>query len=144
MRRALPVLASALLGGCSFTPHYARPELPVPPSWPVGDAYLAQTEAKLPTITYRDVFKDVRLQAIVGQALVNNRDLRTMKTDIDHVLRLKDRVPEECVLVAESGIRSRADVERLEAAGIGAMLVGESLLASPDPGVAAGRLLGRG
>ena len=74
---------------------------------------------------------------------VNNRDLRTMKTDIDHVLRLKDRVPEECVLVAESGIRSRADVERLEAAGIGAMLVGESLLASPDPGVAAGRLLGR-
>jgi indole-3-glycerol phosphate synthase len=74
---------------------------------------------------------------------INNRDLRTMTTDLDHVLRLRDRVPAECVLVAESGIRSRADVERLEQAGIGAMLVGESLLRSPDPGAAAAALLGR-
>ena len=74
---------------------------------------------------------------------INNRDLRTMKTDLDCVLRLRDRVPPECVLVAESGIRSRADVERLEQAGIGAMLVGESLLRSPDPGAAAAALLGR-
>jgi indole-3-glycerol phosphate synthase len=74
---------------------------------------------------------------------VNNRDLRTMTTDIEHVMRLREQVPEECVLVAESGIRTRADVERLEAAGIGAMLVGESLLTSPDPGRAAAALLGR-
>ncbi|RLS76300.1 MAG: indole-3-glycerol phosphate synthase TrpC [Planctomycetota bacterium] len=74
---------------------------------------------------------------------VNNRDLSTMTTDLDHVLRLRDRVPAECVLVAESGIRTRADVERLEAAGIGAMLVGESLLKSRDPGAAAAALLGR-
>jgi indole-3-glycerol phosphate synthase len=73
---------------------------------------------------------------------INNRDLRSMTTDIGHVLRLRDRVPAECVLVAESGIRSRADVERLEAAGIGAMLVGESLLASDDPAHAAATLLG--
>jgi indole-3-glycerol phosphate synthase len=74
---------------------------------------------------------------------INNRDLRTMKTDLDCVLRLRDRVPPECVLVAESGIRTRADVERLERAGISAMLVGESLLRSPDPGAAAAALLGR-
>ncbi len=74
---------------------------------------------------------------------INNRDLRTMTTDIGHVLRLRDRVPPECVLVAESGIRRRADVERLEAAGIEAMLVGESLLASPDPAAAAAALLNR-
>lgn len=74
---------------------------------------------------------------------VNNRDLSTMTTDLDHVLRLRDRVPAECVLVAESGIRTRADVVRLEAAGIGAMLVGESLLKSRDPGAAAAALLGR-
>jgi indole-3-glycerol phosphate synthase len=74
---------------------------------------------------------------------INNRDLRTMKTDLDQVLRLRDRVPPECVLVAESGIRTRADVERLERAGIGAMLVGESLLRSTDPGAAAAALLGR-
>jgi len=73
---------------------------------------------------------------------INNRDLRSMTTNIGHVLRLRDQVPAECVLVAESGIRSRADVERLEAAGIGAMLVGESLLASDDPSAAAAALLG--
>ena len=73
---------------------------------------------------------------------INNRDLRTMTTDLDHVLRLRERVPDHCVVVAESGIRSRADVERLERAGIGAMLVGESLLRSRDPAAAAA-LLGR-
>jgi indole-3-glycerol phosphate synthase len=74
---------------------------------------------------------------------VNNRDLKTMTTDIDHVLRLREQVPDEVVLVAESGIKTRADVERLAAAGIGAMLVGESLLKEPDPGRAAAALLGR-
>ena len=74
---------------------------------------------------------------------INNRDLRTMSTDLDHVLRLRDRVPDACVLVAESGIRSRSDVERLEAAGIAAMLVGESLLKAAEPAAAAAALLGR-
>lgn len=72
---------------------------------------------------------------------INNRDLRTMTTDLDHVLRLRSRVPDRCTLVAESGIRSRGDVRRLEAAGIGAMLVGESLLKQQDPGAAAAALL---
>ena len=74
---------------------------------------------------------------------VNNRDLSTMQTDIGHVLRLKEKIPPECVLVAESGIRTRADVEQLEAAGVHAILVGESLLASPDPSAAAGALLAK-
>jgi indole-3-glycerol phosphate synthase len=73
---------------------------------------------------------------------INNRDLRTMTTDLGHVLRLRERVPDDVVLVAESGIKTRADVERLAAAGIGAMLVGESLLKRPDPGRAAASLLG--
>lgn len=72
---------------------------------------------------------------------INNRDLRTMTTDLDHVLRLRHQVPDECSLVAESGIRTPADVERLAAAGIAAMLVGESLLKKPDPGAAAAALL---
>ena len=72
---------------------------------------------------------------------INNRNLATMTTDIGHVLRLREQVPPDVVLVAESGIRSRAEVERLEAAGIGGMLVGESLLAQPDPGAAAAALL---
>lgn len=75
---------------------------------------------------------------------INNRDLRSFVTDLDHTIRLRPRVPGECVLVSESGIRSRADVERLEAAGVDAMLVGESLMASPDIGQAVRQLLGRG
>ncbi len=72
---------------------------------------------------------------------VNNRDLRTFKTDLDHSLRLRERVPGECVFVSESGIRTRADVERLQAAGVDAILVGESLMAQPDIGAAVDELL---
>ncbi len=73
---------------------------------------------------------------------VNNRDLRTFDTDLEHTLRLRERVPDQCVLVSESGIRTRADVKRLEAAGVDAILVGESLMASPDIGAAVDALLG--
>ncbi len=74
---------------------------------------------------------------------VNNRDLRSFKTDLEHTLRLRDQIPDECVLVSESGIRTRADVERLQAAGVDAILVGESLMASPDIGAAVDAILGR-
>lgn len=73
---------------------------------------------------------------------VNNRDLRTFETDLEHTLRLRERIPDECVLVAESGIRTRADVLRLEAAGVDAILVGESLMRQPDIGAAVDGLLG--
>ncbi|HWB09018.1 MAG TPA: indole-3-glycerol phosphate synthase TrpC [Pirellulales bacterium] len=74
---------------------------------------------------------------------INNRDLRTFQTDLDHTIRLRSRIPDECVLVAESGIRTRADVLRLQDAGVDAMLVGETLMASPDVGAAVDALLGR-
>lgn len=73
---------------------------------------------------------------------VNNRDLRTFQTDLDHTIRLRRQIPDDCVLVGESGIHSRADVMRLEAAGVDAMLVGEHLMASSDIGAAVDRLLG--
>ena len=74
---------------------------------------------------------------------INNRDLRHFVTDIEHTLRLRDQVPPEVVLVSESGISTRRDVERLEAAGVSAILVGESLMRAPDIGLAVDRLLGR-
>lgn len=74
---------------------------------------------------------------------VNNRDLRTFTVDLDHTLRLRRDVPDECILVAESGIRTRQDVLRLEAVGVDAILVGESLMAEADVGAAVDRLLGR-
>ena len=74
---------------------------------------------------------------------INNRDLRTFATDLNHTLRLHRLIPEDRVVVGESGIRTRGDVQRLESAGVGAMLVGERLMASPDIGAAVDELLGR-
>ncbi len=74
---------------------------------------------------------------------VNNRNLHTFEVDLEHSIRLRKSVPGECVFVSESGIGSRADVERLEAAGVDAILVGESLMRQPDIGAAVDALLGR-
>jgi indole-3-glycerol phosphate synthase len=63
---------------------------------------------------------------------VNNRDLRTFVTRLEHTLQLARDVPADCCLVSESGIRSRADVERLRAAGVKAILVGETFMRAPD------------
>lgn len=73
---------------------------------------------------------------------VNNRDLTRFVTDLDLTLRLRERIPRDCVLVSESGIRSREDVERLENAGIQAILVGETLMRAEDLGQAVEDLLG--
>jgi multidrug efflux system outer membrane protein len=76
------LIALALLSGCSMAPKYVEPALPVPASWPVGDAYLAQSEAALPVMTYREVFTDPRLTQVIEQALANNRDLRVAAANI--------------------------------------------------------------
>ena len=73
---------------------------------------------------------------------INNRDLRTFRTDLEHTIRLRRHVPPGVVLVAESGIHSRFDVDRLEVAGVDAILVGESLMRAPDIGRAVEELLG--
>jgi indole-3-glycerol phosphate synthase len=73
---------------------------------------------------------------------INNRDLRDFSTDIENTFRLRDRIPPEVVLVSESGIRTRRDVERLQAAGVAAVLVGEQLMRARDVGLALERLLG--
>jgi indole-3-glycerol phosphate synthase len=74
---------------------------------------------------------------------VNNRNLHTFQVDLAHTIQMRNRIPDECVLVGESGIKTRADVERLEAAGVDAMLVGESLTREADIGTAVDGLLGR-
>jgi indole-3-glycerol phosphate synthase len=72
---------------------------------------------------------------------VNNRNLHTFEVDLEHTIGLRPRVPDECVLVAESGIKTRQDVRRLETAGVDAILVGESLMREPDIGAAVDRLM---
>jgi indole-3-glycerol phosphate synthase len=67
---------------------------------------------------------------------INNRDLDTMTVSLDTTRRLAGLVPDGAVLVSESGIETRADLDDLAAHGARAFLVGGSLLASPDPGAA--------
>jgi indole-3-glycerol phosphate synthase len=77
---------------------------------------------------------------IVG---VNNRDLRNFSVDLATTERLRPLIPRDCILVSESGIHSRADVVRLQEAGVQAVHIGESLMTSEDPALAIRRLLGR-
>ena len=72
---------------------------------------------------------------------INNRDLRTFHTDITTTFQLREAIPTDRVIVSESGIYSREDVMKLQEAGIHAMLVGESLMRSPDIGEQVRRLI---
>jgi len=72
---------------------------------------------------------------------INNRDLRTMTTDLSHTLRLLDFVEDKRVLVSESGISTREDIVKLRSKGVRIVLVGESLMREADPGDALRRLV---
>jgi indole-3-glycerol phosphate synthase len=63
---------------------------------------------------------------------INNRNLKTFETKLEHTLDLMPRVPEDVTLISESGIRTHADVKRLQAAGVAGILVGEHLLRKAD------------
>jgi indole-3-glycerol phosphate synthase len=65
---------------------------------------------------------------------INNRDLRTFETRLEHTLELAPRFPAGSTLVSESGIKTRADIERLLAAGVKAVLIGETFMRSGDAG----------
>lgn len=72
---------------------------------------------------------------------INNRNLKTFVTKLETTYELKEMAPSNCILVSESGIKTPADVAQLKAAGIHAVLVGESLLREPSPGAAAVHLM---
>jgi indole-3-glycerol phosphate synthase len=72
---------------------------------------------------------------------VNHRNLRTFEIDMSLTERIAKRLPAEVVLVAESGIRTAADVRRMADAGAHAVLVGEQLMRAPSPGAALKELL---
>ena len=65
---------------------------------------------------------------------INNRDLRNFETHLETTLALQPSVPAERLLITESGIRTRADVQRMRAAGIHAFLVGEAFMRAESPG----------
>lgn len=73
---------------------------------------------------------------------INNRNLKTLETDLQTTIDLAPLVPPDRLVVSESGIKTYADLERLGKVGATAVLVGESLLKEKDPGLAARKLLG--
>ena len=87
-----------------------------------------------------DVLLEVHDEAELGRGLavdgaivgINNRDLRTFDVSLDTTVRLAALVPGDRVLVGESGIREHADIVRLAACGVDAVLVGEGILTNPD------------
>lgn len=74
---------------------------------------------------------------------INNRDLRTFHTSLETTERLVQDMPPTVLVVAESGIDSLADIDRLERTGVHCFLIGESLMRSADPGAKLEQLLAR-
>src|SRR5204862_826135 len=83
VKRFAAVIALLATACAAMEPKLGRPGPAIPPSWPVGDAYLRRPESALPTVTYRDIFRDPRLQTLIAQALVNNRNLMVAAANID-------------------------------------------------------------
>ncbi len=105
---------------------------------------LAQaTDLGMDTLVETHDEEEVQRALAIGAQVVgiNHRDLRTFTMDMDLALRMRPRIPSDRVVVAESGIKVPADVARMKAGGIDAILVGEGLMRQPDPGVALQQLL---
>ena len=73
---------------------------------------------------------------------INNRNLRTFETRLETTLDLLDRIPADRLTITESGILSRADVDRMRTRGVGAFLVGEAFMRAADPGQALAAMFG--
>ena len=73
---------------------------------------------------------------------INNRNLRTFETRLETTLDLLPQIPHDKLVVTESGILTRDDVQRMRGAGVHAFLVGEAFMRAEDPGVALGALFG--
>ena len=87
-----------------------------------------------------DCLVEVRNEAEVEIALrmgariigINNRDLSTFKVDFATTERLRPLIPPDRIVISESGIKDRSDIERCRQLGVDAVLIGESLMSAPD------------
>jgi indole-3-glycerol phosphate synthase len=102
----------------------------------LGLATLVEVHDAIELETARELVPD-----IVG---INNRDLTTLAVDLNRTYELLDSVPEGALVVAESGFRERSELERLHAAGVDAVLIGETIMRAPDLELACRKLTGVG
>ena len=113
--------------------------------------------AKLAMVLGMDVLVEVHDEAELTRALalgtalslgtamigINNRNLKTLVTDIETTRRLAPLVPEDWLVVGESGLSSPADLASMKAAGVSTFLIGEALMSQPDVQAATAAILGR-
>ncbi|USI71774.1 indole-3-glycerol phosphate synthase TrpC [Sphingomonas morindae] len=115
----------------------------------LDDGQLAEIESAAFALGM-DVLIEVHDEAELARALrlrsrligVNNRDLRDFSVDLARTERLLRHVPDDVALVAESGLASRADLDRLAALGVRRFLIGETLMRQPDLARATAELIG--
>jgi indole-3-glycerol phosphate synthase len=94
-------------------------------------AHLVHLDALVEVHTTEELRRAVAIGAtLIG---VNNRNLKTLKVNLETSLQLAELAPADATLVAESGLRTRADIERLQSAGYKAFLIGETLMRAGDP-----------
>lgn len=112
------------------------------------DATIAQLLAQAHDLSM-DVLVETHDEEEIARALsvgasligINHRDLRTFAMDMDLAVRMRAKIPNDRILVAESGLKTSADVARMKAGGVDAVLVGEGLMRQQDPGQALKQLL---
>jgi indole-3-glycerol phosphate synthase len=115
----------------------------------LADAQMAELEAAAIALGMA-VLVEVHDAAELDRALrlrtpllgINNRNLRTFETSLDTTLGLLPRIPSGRIVITESGILVRDDVERVRSHGVNAFLVGEAFMRAPDPGEALAFLFG--
>ena len=97
--------------------------------------------------TLIELYEEENLESVLATDTrlvgVNNRNLKTFSTDLNHTLRMREAIPQDRLLVGESGIRTREDVEMLGRGGVKGILVGESLMRQDNIEEATRKLLGR-
>jgi indole-3-glycerol phosphate synthase len=116
----------------------------------LGDAHARELEAAAQELGM-DVLIEVHDEAELERALklrsplvgINNRNLKTLEVTLETTRRLAPRLPQDRLLIAESGLNTRADLAGLAAVGAKAFLIGESLMRQPDVAVAAAALAGK-
>lgn len=103
----------------------------------------AATELNMAALVEAHSVEEMMTAQAAGASIIgiNHRDLDTLKIDLGLSLRARELLGDAPILVAESGLKQRADLQRLRDSGIDAALIGESLLTAPSPGAALAELL---
>jgi indole-3-glycerol phosphate synthase len=112
----------------------------------LGELIALGREMKMEALVevHTDAELDRALRAGARIIGVNNRDLKTLSVRTETSFELIARIPDECIAVSESGLRTHGDLTRLRDAGFDAFLIGEHLMQAADPGAALAELLGGG